>query len=161
MVANGASRGAIYFSPPPSSVIAQYADGGLAEGFTRNGAFFEGHYSESQLLKDVAMVSDAPVMHVLMKDWRAVSQDVKDREMRYAFATFLLGTDGNDVFGWTGSQGTMTSFDPLWDTDPRCARGPTLVGPARIAVTSLEDMCSWTRCPIPGRSWSPPRVTTP
>ena len=124
LIANGASRGAIYFSPPPSSVIAQYADGGLAEGFTRNGAFFEGHYSESQLLKDVAMVSDAPVMHVLMKDWRAVSQDVKDREMRYAFATFLLGTDGNDVFGWTGSQGTMTPFDPLWDTDLGAPGGP-------------------------------------
>ncbi len=105
-------------------MIAQYADGGLAEGFTRNGAFFEGHYSESQLLKDVAMVSDGPVMHVLTKDWRAVSQAVKDREMRYAFATFLLGTDGNDVFGWTGSQGTMTPFDPLWDTDLGAPAGP-------------------------------------
>ena len=42
--------------------------------------------------------------------------------MRYAFATFLLGTDGNDVFGWTGSQGTMTPFDPLWDTDLGCPR---------------------------------------
>ena len=124
LVANGASRGVIYFSPPPSSVIAQYADGGLAEGFTRNGAFFEGHYSESQLLKDVAMVSDGPIMHVLTKDWRAVSQNVKDREMRYAFATFLLGTDGNDVFGWTGSQGTMTPFDPLWDTDLGAPGGP-------------------------------------
>jgi hypothetical protein len=124
LVANGASRGVIYFSPPPSSVIAQYVDGGLAEGFTRNGAFFEGYYSESQLLKDVAMVSDAPVMHVLTKDWRAVSEDVKDREMRYAFATFLLGTDGNDVFGWTGSQGTMTQFDPLWETDLGGPGGP-------------------------------------
>jgi Hypothetical glycosyl hydrolase family 15/Bacterial Ig domain len=124
VVANGASRGAIYFSPPPSSVIAQFADGGLAEGFTRNGAFFEGYYTESQLLKDVAMVADGPVMHVLTKDWRSVTQEVKDREMRYAFATFLLGTDGNDVFGWTGSQGTLTQFDPLWDTDLGAPRGP-------------------------------------
>jgi hypothetical protein len=124
VVANGASRGAIYFSPPPSSVIAQYTDGGLAEGFTRNGAFFEGYYTESQLLKDVAMVADGPVMHVLTKEWRPVTQEVKDREMRYAFATFLLGTDGNDVFGWTGSQGTLTQFDPLWDTDLGAPRGP-------------------------------------
>ena len=124
IVANGAGRGTIYFSPPPSSVIAQYADGGLAEGFSRNGAFFEGYYTESQLLKDVDMVADAPVMHVLMKDWRPVTQETKDREMRYAFATFLLGTDGNDVFGWTGSQGTMTQFDPLWDTDLGSPRGP-------------------------------------
>ena len=124
VVANGASRGAIYFSPPPSSVIAQYADGGLAEGFTRNGAFFEGYYTESQLLKDVAMVADAPVMHVLTKDWRSVPAEAKDREMRYAFATFLLGTHGNDVFGWTGNQSTMTQFDPLWDTDLGAPRGP-------------------------------------
>lgn len=124
VVANGAGRGTIYFSPPPSSVVAQYADGGLAEGFSRNGAFFEGFYTESQLLKDVDMVADAPVMHVLMKDWRPVAQETKDREMRYAFATFLLGTDGSDVFGWTGSQGTMTQFDPLWDTDLGAPRGP-------------------------------------
>jgi hypothetical protein len=123
VVANGASRGVIYFSSPRSSVIAQYADGGLAEGFTRNGAFFESYYSESALLSDVAMVADTPVMHVLTKDWRAVSQDVKDREMRYAFAAFLLGTNGNDVFGWTGSQGTLTGFDPLWNTDLGTPRG--------------------------------------
>ena len=123
VVANGASRGVIYFSSPRSSVIAQYADGGLAEGFTRNGAFFESYYSESALLSDVAMVADAPVMHVLAKDWRAVSQDVKDREMRYAFATFLLGTNGNDVFGWTGSQGALTQFDPLWNTDLGAPKG--------------------------------------
>lgn len=124
VVANGAGRGTIYFSPPSSSVIAQHADGGLAEGFSRNGAFFEGYYTESQLLKDVEMVADAPVMHVLTKDWRPVGQETKEREMRYAFATFLLGTDGNDVFGWTGSQGTMTQFDPLWDTDLGAPRGP-------------------------------------
>ena len=124
VVANGASRGTIYFSAPPSSVIAQYADGGLAEGFTRNGAFFEGFYTEAQLLKDVAMVADGPVMHVLTKEWRPVTQEVEDREMRYAFATFLLATDGDDVFGWTGSQGTITQFDPLWDTDLGPPSGP-------------------------------------
>ena len=123
VVANGASRGVIYFSSPRSSVIAQYVDGGLAEGFTRNGALFEGYYTESALLRDVAMVADAPVMHVLTKDWRAVSQDVKDQEMRYAFATFLLGTNGNDVFGWTGSRGALTGFDPLWNTDLGTPKG--------------------------------------
>src|SRR5688500_16588627 len=117
VIANGASRGTIYSAPPPSSVIAQYVNGGLAEGFTRNGAFFEGYYTESQILKDISMVADAPAMHVLAKDWRAVSQDTKDREMRYAFAAFLLATNGNDVFGWTGSQGARTAFDPLWDVD--------------------------------------------
>jgi hypothetical protein len=124
VIANGASRGVIYFSPPASSVIAQHADGGLAEGFTRNGAFFEGYYTESQVLQDVRMVADGPVMHVLAKDWRSVGSDVKDREMRYAFAAFLLGTNGNDVFGWTASPGAWTRFDPLWDVDLGAPRGP-------------------------------------
>jgi hypothetical protein len=124
VVANGASRGAIYFSDPASSVIAQHADGGLAEGFTRNGAFFEGHYTDSQILQDVRMVGDGPVMHVLAKDWRSVTTEVKDREMRYAFAAFLLGTDGNDVFGWTGSPGARTTFDPSWDVDLGAPRAP-------------------------------------
>ena len=30
--------------------------------------------------------------------------------MRYSFATFLLGTDGNDVFGWTGQPGHDDPF---------------------------------------------------
>ena len=115
-VANGASNGVVYFGAPPSSVVASYVDGGLAEGFTRNGAFATGSAGESQILKDVAMLAEAPVMNVLTKDWRTDGV-VKDQGMRYAFATFLLGTDGHDVFGWTDSRTVMTRFHPLWDVD--------------------------------------------
>lgn len=116
-VGNGVDRGTNYFGVPPSSVIARSIAGGLAEGFTRNGAFYEGFYSESAIVKDVQMVADGPVVHVLAKDWRDVSAASKDQEMRYAFAAFLLGTDGNDVFGWTGSKSAFTQFHPLWDVD--------------------------------------------
>jgi hypothetical protein len=116
-VANGASNGVVYFGSPPSSQVARYVDGGLAEGFTRNGAFAAGSAGESQIVKDVAMLADAPVMNVLTKDWREVDASIKDREMRYAFGTFLLGTDGRDVFGWTGSRSVMTSLHPLWNVD--------------------------------------------
>lgn len=117
VVGNGASSGSTYFGTPPSSLITQYIDGGLSEGFTRNGAFYDGYYSETQIGKDIQMVADSPTMHVLVKDWRSVTEEQKDQEMRYGFAAFLLGTDGTDVFGWTGSRTTRTSFDPLWDAD--------------------------------------------
>ena len=123
VVANGASRGQIYFGSPASAVIAAGVDGGLAEGFTRYGATFDGFYSEGQIVKDLEMVGDAPSMGVLAKDWRDVSAATKDQAMRYAFAVFLLGTNGNDVFGWTGSKHTMTAFHPLWDTDLGDPRG--------------------------------------
>lgn len=123
VVANGASRGMLYFGSPSSSVVAEHVDGGLAEGFTRNGAFFDGFYTESQIVKDIEMVRAGGQMQVLAKDWRTVSDATKQQEMRYAFAAFLLGTDGTDVFGWTGSQGSKTSFDPLWDVDLGAARG--------------------------------------
>ena len=123
IVANGASRGMVYFGSPPSSIIAQHVSGGLAEGFTRGSAFMESSSNESQTLKDIQMVADTPVMHVLTKDWRSVASATKDQEMRYAFASFLLGTDGDDVFGWTGSKETMTSFHQVWDTDLGVPRG--------------------------------------
>ena len=123
VIANGASRGQIYFGSPASAVIAARVDGGLAEGFTRYGATFDGFYSEAQIVKDLEMVGDSPSMGILAKDWRDVSASTKDQEMRYAFAVFLLGTNGNDIFGWTGSKHTMTSFHPLWDTDLGDPRG--------------------------------------
>jgi Hypothetical glycosyl hydrolase family 15/Bacterial Ig domain/Bacterial Ig-like domain (group 3) len=116
-VGNGASNGIVYFGSPPSSIVAQHLDGGLAEGFTRNGAFAAGSANETQILQDIAMLADGPVMNVLTKDWRTVAEGTKDQEMRYSFATFLLGTDGRDVFGWTGSKTEMTRFHPLWDVD--------------------------------------------
>ena len=122
-VGNGASNGIVYFGSPPSSVVAQHLDGGLAEGFTRNGAFAAGSANETQIVKDIAMLADGPVMNVLTKDWRTVAEGTKDQEMRYSFATFLLGTDGRDVFGWTGSKTEMTRFHPLWDVDLGTPKG--------------------------------------
>ena len=103
-VANGASSGIVYFDPPPSSVRSTWMAGWPRDS-RGTAPSSRSANSESQIVKDVAMVADGPVMHVLTKDWRAVAEGTKDQEMRYAFATFLLGTDGNDVFGWTGSRG--------------------------------------------------------
>jgi hypothetical protein len=123
IVANGLYRGSHYFGTPSSAVIAQHVHAGLAEGFSRGGAFVDGWPAESLIMKDVQMVADAPAMHVFVKDWRAVDTSIKDQEMRYAFAAFLLGTDGTDVFGWTGSRTHYTSFHPLWNTDLGSPRG--------------------------------------
>jgi hypothetical protein len=124
VIANGASSGTTYFGIPPSSIISQYVDGELSEGFTRNGALYDGFSTEAQIVKDVRMVADTPTMHVLVKDWRSVSEGTKDQEMRYALAAFLLGTGGNDMFGWTGSRTVRTAFDPLWDVDLGTPQGP-------------------------------------
>ena len=103
--ANALNSGARYFGSAASWRILAAIDGGDAEGFVRSGSQSATVFKrESAWKQDVDMLVDAGVrgkaVLATTKLWVSASSSVINRWNRYAFATFLLGTDGHSYFNF-------------------------------------------------------------
>ncbi len=127
---NGLMNGVNYFgSPAPARSLLQSADAGIAEIFVRTSRQGLGSYrSESQWKADVDMLVDASAIGsrvlAVTKVWLPASQAQKDAWHQYAFATFLLGDDGNHRFTFSGARyEDTTDAHPWWSPNLGPPRG--------------------------------------
>ena len=116
---NGLGYGPRYFNG--AKVLLNGIDGGIAEIFIRTAGQGIGSYrSEASWKKDVDMLVDAgnrgkPVL-ALTKVWVNGTAAQKDIWHKYAYASFLLGTDGNSYFTFSYGRNTdPTKGHPWWE----------------------------------------------
>ena len=122
VVPNGIRTGPEYFDPvAPTKMLMDNADGGFVELFVRGPKDGISQYrSEERWKKDVDMLVAAgaagtPLLTVT-KVWTTGTQAQKDQWHRYAFGTFLLGTNGRHYFNFIDDKDTITAH-PMWMFD--------------------------------------------
>jgi len=105
IIGNGLASGNAFYDPnAPSSLILNGIDGGTAEVWMRTAGTSVSAYPNTTAWKqNVDMLSANPSVSILTitKTWTGGSQAQKDAWHRFALASFLLGTDGNDFFEFT------------------------------------------------------------
>ena len=115
---NGVNNSVQYKATPSSWYVVQAsgADKGVAEGFMRR-AYDTTPISLSRWRGDVEMLKARSTrLAVYPKNWTTQTFDAKEKEMMWAYASFLLAqTPGKSMFGWSSAQGFLTSFRAIWD----------------------------------------------
>ena len=107
--ANGLVSGRAYFSPSaPSKVLSDGSDLALAETFIRTAGMGITQYrSVTAWKQDVDMLAQAAAqgkrVAVLTKVWASGTQQQIDDWHAFAAGSFLLGTNGQQVFEFSGS----------------------------------------------------------
>jgi hypothetical protein len=111
VVGNGLQNGRQYFSSPDAtSVLLNGVDGGNAQGWIRGaGEAINSFPSAANWKQDVDMLVDAGAkgksVVTMTKVWGVnATQDQIDAVHRFALASFLLGTDGNQYFDFDANQ---------------------------------------------------------
>jgi hypothetical protein len=111
VVGNGLQNGRQYFSSPDgTSVLLNGIDGGNAQGWIRGaGDAINAFPSVANWKQDVDMLTDAGVkgksVMTMTKVWGVTAtQDQIDAVHRFALASFLLGSNGNQYFDFDANQ---------------------------------------------------------
>jgi len=113
IVGNGLSNGDLYFDPAagPTSRLLDGMDGANAQGWNRGTTQAPDKYrDQASWQHDVDMLPDAGAkgrsVMTMTKLWVAATDAQRLSVHRYALASFLLGTDGNQYFFFsdTGSE---------------------------------------------------------
>ncbi|MGH9123792.1 MAG: putative glycoside hydrolase [Acidimicrobiales bacterium] len=170
VVGNGLGTGNQYFSASwgPSSMLIGPLAAADAQGFVRGSNDPPTQFrSESQWKQDVDMLVDAgqrgKSVLVEAKVWNSTATQVqKDTIHRYALATFLLGTNGNEYWYWsdTGAETAVVETSayenvnigtPLGSYDKvlgvyqrRFSGGLVVVNPTSASVTLPLGAGQWT-----------------
>ncbi|MBV9410547.1 MAG: hypothetical protein JO148_03040, partial [Acidimicrobiia bacterium] len=133
VVGNGLQNGRQYFaSPGASSVLLNGLDGGNAQGWIRGASdpitTFE---SAANWKMDVDMLVDAgskgKSVMAMTKVWGVTAtQDQLDAVHRFALASFMLGTNGNQYFDFDSNQtdGAVVPDHPYDHVNPGTPTGP-------------------------------------
>ena len=121
VVGNGLQNGRQYFSSPDAtSVLLNGMDGGNAQGWIRGaGDAINSFPSVANWKRDVDMLVDTGTkgksVMTMTKVWGVTAtQDQIDAVHRFALASFLLGTNGNQYFDYDANQtdGTVVPDHP-------------------------------------------------
>ncbi len=99
VIPNGLNNGNNYFGPAASVRLLDATDGGNAEGWLRGAHTpIDSFRSEDSWQRDVDMLVDAGVkgksIVAMTKIWTSATNSQVERWRRYAYASFLLGTNG-------------------------------------------------------------------
>jgi hypothetical protein len=119
VVANGVGSGEAYLDDPGTGALADAVDGAMVELFVREpGASLTDYRSVTEWRKDVDMLVDAGrtgrVLLCITKAWAPGPQVQKDRLHRFAFGTFLLGTNGRSFFSFLSGR-NVSRQSPPWE----------------------------------------------
>ncbi len=116
---NGLNSGEAYFGPARTSRLALATDGSEAEGFLRfDSTPIDKFRAEDLWKKDVEMLVDAArtnrVVLALTKVWVTSTPEQSARWRRYAYSSFLLGTNGAHFFSFSDTEpGKGPGPDPI------------------------------------------------
>jgi hypothetical protein len=170
LIGNGLGNGTQYFTPSwgPSSVLFGPLVAVDAQGFVRGDTDPPTKFRpESSWKADVDMLVDAAgrgrSVTVEAKVWNSTAtQDQMNAIHRYALATFLLGTDGNQYWYWsdTGSESAVIENTPYENVNVgtpvapyakmlgayqrRYSGGLVVVNPTSSSVTVPLGAGQWT-----------------
>jgi hypothetical protein len=170
LIGNGLGNGTQYFTQSwgPSSMLFGPLVAADAQGFVRGDSDPPTQFrSESQWKADVDMLVDAAgrgrSVMVESKVWNSTAtQDQMNAIHRYALATFLLGTDGNQYWYWsdTGSESAVIENTPYENVNVgtpvapyakmlgayqrRYSGGVVVVNPTSSSVTIPLGAGQWT-----------------
>lgn len=117
---NGLNNGGVYFGPDDSSRLLLAADAGNAEGWLRGAHHAVGSFrSEADWERDVHMLVHAgrrgKSVIAMTKVWVSATSQQLDALRRYVYASFLLGTNGNQFLyfnpGSTGRPPSAHRYD--------------------------------------------------
>ena len=133
VVGNGLQNGRQYYaSPGATSVLLGGIDGGNAQGWMRGaGDAITTFPSTANWKQEVNMLVDAGAkgksVIAMSKVWGATAtQDQIDAVHRFALASFMLGTDGNQYFDWDVNQtdGAVVADHPYDHVNVGLPSGP-------------------------------------
>lgn len=118
---NGLGSGQRYFGSGARTLM-DGIDGGIAEMFVRTATQGVTSYrNEAAWKKDVDMLVDAEArgrrLLAYSKLWVSATTAQRNAWHTYAYASFLLGTNGSSYFAFSGKRGEDPTLGyPLWDT---------------------------------------------
>jgi hypothetical protein len=120
---NGLGGGPLYYGVPPTSQLMQGLGGGVAEAWLRGATVPDTQFpSDGQWVQDVSMMTDiqsqGKPMLGLVKVWGSggTPQQVASWQ-QFSLATFLMGTNGQSSFTFSGAPGTpRTTAFPVYQT---------------------------------------------
>jgi Ca2+-binding RTX toxin-like protein len=158
VIVNGLNNGKKYFDATVQSKrLLDGVDGGNAEGFLRGETTPVDQFrSEADWLQEINMLTDAASrgrsIVAMTKTWVPASADQVERLRRYAYASFLLGTDGHQYLYFNaegpGQPPAASSLDDMQLGMPlesfakrdgvyqrRFSEGLALVNPTDVSVT--------------------------
>ncbi len=117
---NGLMNGYTYFSnSAPTRPLLEVSDGGIAETFMRTSTQGVNSYrSEQQWKADVDMLVDAASrgdrVFTVTKVWVNATAAQEKEWHQYAYASFLLGDDGDHRFTFSGERNEDTTDSHRW-----------------------------------------------
>jgi hypothetical protein len=127
---NGLGGGPLYYGVPPTSQLMQGLGGGVAEAWLRGATVPDTQYpSDVQWVQDVSMMTDiqgqGKPMLGLVKVWGSGTQQQIAAWQQFGLATFLMGTNGQSSFTFSGAPGTpRTTAFPVYQTQLGEPLGP-------------------------------------